>query len=665
MNDRLEVFWDTEKVGELKLAAGNAFAFGYEKSWVESAKALPISLRLPLQEGSFADAATRPFFINLLPEADLRAMIAKSLGVSEKNDFGLLEELGGDCAGALSLLPPGSSPAKDGHYEPLSPEELDKMIEAIPQRPIMTGKDGLRLSLAGAQQKLPVHIDGGKLYLPRGTAASTQILKPAITRYEDTVVNEALCMSLAKESGLPVPDTVIHGEKHPALLVQRYDRTRVGGKITRLHQEDFCQALGYSYERKYESEGGPPLAECFRLIDENCAHPIIDKRNLLRWVVFNYLIGNCDGHAKNLSILITSDGVRLAPFYDLMSTEIYPGLDDSLAMKVGGENRPKWILRRHWERLAKEAGVATKAVTGICEDLAATLPQAVTKLADPFVAKHGGENVVKKIVAHVKLRCKELTESLEGPVTPPSAPPEYGPERYLPEIKAADDYLYPSIGSMLIHFGGWELEAHPISYQAERLPDPRDVKRRVKESEVSLRGWNLPHTDKKNASFFLQGFQSITVWERYIEGYRAYQSGLIKWKRIFFEDIEGHRDDEKRRVLSYVNLIWETTEIFLFLKQFFSNLPPHEKVRIKFTLNGTLNRALVSLDPGIDIRDGQIIREPDLVFVDEFANEKLQNSWESLAHARIMRVLLMAGAEDISKSAVANWQKKLISGKLS
>lgn len=663
MNDRLQVFWDDEKIGELKLAGGKSFAFEYETSWIQSAKALPISLRLPLQKGNFTDDAARPFFTNLLPEADLRNMIAKALGVSEKNDFGLLEELGGDCAGALSLLPPGTSPAEDGRYDPLSPEELDAMIEAIPERPLMAGKDGLRLSLAGAQQKLPVYIDGGKLHLPRGTAASSHILKPAITRYESTVVNEALCMSLAKECGLPVPETAIHGAKNPTLLVQRYDRMRVGGKILRLHQEDFCQALGYSYERKYESEGGPPLAECFRLIDENCAQPIIDKRNLLRWVVYNYLIGNCDGHAKNLSILITDDGVRLAPFYDMMSTEIYPGLADTLAMKVGGENRPAWILRRHWERLAKEAGVATKAVTGICEDLAATLPKAAIKHAKQFAAKHGGDNVVKKIVSHIDKRCEELTQSLEGRVAPPSDHPEYGPERYAPEIKAADDYLYPSVGSMLVHFGAWELEAHPLSYQAERLPDPRDVKRRIRESEVSLRGWNLPHTDKEKASFFLQGFQSITVWRRYIEGYRAYQSGLIKWKRVFFEDIEGHRDEQKRRVISYVNLIWETTEIFLFLKQFFSNLPAHEKVRIKFSLNGTLNRALVSLDPGIDIRDGQVIREPDLVFVDEFANEKLQNSWESLAHERIMRVLLMAGAEDIPKSAVSNWQRKLISGK--
>lgn len=663
MNDRLQVFWDEEKVGELKLAGGKSFNFEYETSWIESASALPISLRLPLQKGSFTDGAARPFFTNLLPEADLKDMIAKALGVSEKNDFGLLEELGGDCAGALSLLPPGASPAKEGRYDVLSPEDLDAMIEAIPQRPLMTGKDGLRLSLAGAQQKLPIHIDGGKLFLPRGTAASSQILKPAITRYEGTVINEALCMSLAKECGLPVPETSIHGEKYPALLVQRYDRTRVGGKIMRFHQEDFCQALGYSYERKYEKEGGPPLAECFRLIDENCAHPIIDKRNLLRWVVFNYLIGNCDGHAKNLSILITSDGVRLAPFYDLMSTEIYPGLDGTLAMKVGGENRPKWILRRHWERLATDAGVATKAVTGICEDLAATLPQAVTKLTGKFKAKPGAENVIKKIETHINSRCKELVQSLEAPVTPLADSPGYGPERYLPEIKAADDYLYPSIGSMLIHFGAWELEAHPLSYQPERLPDPRDVKRRVRESEVSLRGWNLPHTDKEKSSYFLQGFQSVTVWDRYIEGYRAYQSGLIKWKRVFFEDIKGHRDDEKRRVIDYVNLIWETTEIFLFLKQFFSDLPPQEKVRIKFALNGTLNRALVSLDPGIDIRDGYVIREPDLVFVDEFANEKLQNSWESLANERIMRVLLMAGAEYVSKSVVSNWQKKLISRK--
>lgn len=392
MADTLNVFWNARLVGRLWLDDKREFSFQYDDAWLSNPDSSPLSLRLPLRPEPFDPDTTRFFFANLLPEADVRAHIARKLGVSEKNDFKLLEELGGDCAGAISLLPEGRSPSAGGGYDPLSYDELDKLIDEMERRPLLTARDGLRLSLAGAQEKLPVYLKDGKLFLPRGANPSSHILKPEIARFEATVENEAFVMMLAAECGLPTPKVAIHDGRYRVLLVERYDRAPGAKAIpTRIHQEDFCQALGYGYDQKYETEGGPKLKQCFSILDEHSAEPITDKRSLLRWTVFNCLVGNCDAHAKNLSLLFAGGSVRLAPFYDLLSTRAYPQLSKKLAMRLGGQVRPEWLQKSHWERLADEAGVAPRAVFSICEELSEALPERSQRLADRFIADYGNE----------------------------------------------------------------------------------------------------------------------------------------------------------------------------------------------------------------------------------------------------------------------------------
>ena len=413
MSKILNVYWGTALAGRLWLDEKRNFVFQYDEAWISKAETHALSLRLPLRKDVFPDNISKPFFSNLLPEARIRELIAKGLGVSDKNDFKLLEELGGECAGAISLLPEGNMPETAGSYQPLSSEELDKMIEEMPRRPLLTAKEGMRLSLAGAQNKLPVYVKDGEIYLPRGSFSSSHILKPKIPEFKDTAENEAFCMMLAAKIGFPVPEITMRIGKHPACLVKRYDR-RPGeqGLPARLHQEDFCQALGYGYDQKYESEGGPALKNCFALLTEFSTDPIIEKRNLLRWVVFNYLIGNCDAHAKNLSILFTGAQVRLAPFYDLMSTMIYPGLSDKLAMKIGGENRPDWVMKRHWERLAGDADVGVKAVLGICAEMGEKLPGSAESLAKTFTQRYNAAESINKIQKHVSKMSDKLISSL-------------------------------------------------------------------------------------------------------------------------------------------------------------------------------------------------------------------------------------------------------------
>ncbi len=138
------------------------------------------------------------------------------------------------------------------------------------------------------------------------------------------------------------------------MLIKRYDRILNNNVLNRLHQEDFCQAMGLSHELKYQADGGPGLEACFNLVRAYSANPIKDFQQLMQWVFFNFLIGNMDAHAKNISFIYQGKQIRLAPFYDMMCTNIYEDLLQKFAMKIGGENRPEWIMKRHWKKFAEE-----------------------------------------------------------------------------------------------------------------------------------------------------------------------------------------------------------------------------------------------------------------------------------------------------------------------
>lgn len=353
-------------VGRLWLDDRKRFCFRYEQEWLKSSK-IPLSVSLPLRAEPYQDDESHPFFANLLPESRIREVIARNLGVSPRNDFGLLERIGGDCAGAVSLLPENAGLEQEpGTYRSVSADELNAIIRDLPRRPLLAGEAGIRLSLAGAQNKLPVFYNGERFHLGYGTAPSNYIIKPAIQNLDGTVENEAFCMALARAVGLDVPVSFIH--EHDAIrvfVVKRYDRASAPDGIGRLHQEDFCQALRISPEYKYETEGGPSLEDCFSLVRRVSVRAGKDVLALLDWVLFNYLIGNSDAHGKNVSLLLLPEGPRLAPFYDLLSTRIYAhfGVAEGMAMRIGGENNPRAIRREHWEKMADEVGIKAGLVT--------------------------------------------------------------------------------------------------------------------------------------------------------------------------------------------------------------------------------------------------------------------------------------------------------------
>lgn len=417
----LNVTWDSVLVGHLAPEPGLGMSFRYAPSWLSSPQARAISLSLPLQVEPFAGAVAGAWFANLLPEGEVRAHVARKLGVSERNEFALLSGIGGDCAGALRLLP-GSVPAREeGGLAPLPWAELEAKIAGTPRPSLLAlvlQDRELRLSLAGAQDKLPVHFSGGVLSLPRGAAASTHLLKIAGGDFPDLVQNELFCLTLAREVGLAVPPAHMAATATPILVVGRYDRrVTADGAVHRLHQEDFCQALGLPPELKYENEGGPSLSRLFAVVARGSRAPLPDKRDLLGWVLFNVLIGNADAHAKNLSLLYDAadDSLpRLAPFYDLVCTAVYDQLSDRHAQKIGGEYRWRQVGRRHWDRLAAEIEVNPKYLRTVGLELCRRVEARAGTLAREIGREHAGSATLEQIARVVERRVGRLRADLAG-----------------------------------------------------------------------------------------------------------------------------------------------------------------------------------------------------------------------------------------------------------
>ena len=430
MTHRLVVWLGDRRVGTLAdtriphRPGGGGLVFTYDPDWLDDPAAVPLSTSLPLGPDPFPEAASRAFFANVLPEGRVRAVLARLLGTSEGNDFALLEAIGGECAGAVRLVPEDAvGTARRGDYRTLDDAALDEILAGLGRHPFLAGRDEVRLSLAGAQDKLPLYRDGDRWCLPVGDAPSSHILKPPIPDYPGTVVNEALCMGLATVAGLPAPRVSLRAGRVPCFVVERFDRVRTpDGRLERLHQEDFCQALGFEPERKYEHEGGPRLQDCFRLVADRSVRPAADRLALLDWTGFVLLTGNADAHAKNLALLHRPDGAVLAPFYDLLSTAPYPDLSDRLAMGVGGERRPRWIAARHWSRLGDEVGFRPRLVARRLRDLAERLPDLAAGARDRFEATHGWvlspdeRRVLDAVLGTVRARARLLPGRLpDGP----------------------------------------------------------------------------------------------------------------------------------------------------------------------------------------------------------------------------------------------------------
>jgi serine/threonine-protein kinase HipA len=405
-------------VGRLHAAADGRMAFSYDEAWVRAGDAFAVSLSLPLATGEIGGTHAHAFFANLLPEGGARVAVCRRLGISVDNDFALLAAIGRDCAGALSIVDPSlPAPAPgDYEYEELSDRALQALVKEGHAGALLFGAGRTRLSLAGAQDKLPVAVLDGRIHLPLRGAPSTHILKLPSANYKHVTANEAYVSGLAARTGLDTVSTeLLHRTTPPVLLVERYDRRRTDQPwpAVRLHQEDLCQALGLPPTRKYEQEGGPGLAALIELVRGNVREPLRDVRRLIEWQAYNVVAGNSDGHAKNLSLVMDEARPRLAPFYDLLSTRAWPELDRELALAVGGERDPDRLTRARWVELALALQIRAPVMLGLARDVAVRCLEAIEGWTRAFRAEHGNLGLLQTLPRQITKRAQRMLRELK------------------------------------------------------------------------------------------------------------------------------------------------------------------------------------------------------------------------------------------------------------
>jgi len=337
-----------------------------------------LSLALPVSAEQFGSGVVRPFLDGLLPEGEPRRAIAEDLRLRADDTFGLVRALGRDCAGAIVIQPADKAappPSMTTTAEPLSDDELAELIANLRTVPLGAG-DRVRISLAGVQEKLLLtRLPDGRWGRPVDGTPSTHILKPEIRGFPHTVENEAFCMRLARNLGLPVADieTIRVGER-ALIVVSRYDRlVDADGHVERVHQEDLCQATRTPPQKKYQADGGPSLRSLATILS---ATDPASLGTLLRAVVLHVLVGNGDAHAKNYSLLHEPSGaLRLAPLYDVMSTLFYR--DDRLAMYVDDVRRTDRVTVGRIVKEASSWGMARTTASETLNELLERVPAAV------------------------------------------------------------------------------------------------------------------------------------------------------------------------------------------------------------------------------------------------------------------------------------------------
>ncbi|MGH7013402.1 MAG: type II toxin-antitoxin system HipA family toxin [Stellaceae bacterium] len=424
MADTLDVYLSTELVGTLESDVDGRMTFRY----AAADPSLALSLSLPPRTEPYDDTACRPFFAGLLLEgaALQRAADTKRLQVYET--FKLLRVFGAECAGVVRLLAPGDTPQIKQNYELLEGERLANEIRAIDQAPNFARDGRVRLSIAGVQAKTAVKVAAEGIFKPLDGSPSTHILKIGSDKYPDLPKNEAFCLQLAARDGIPTSETELRMiDGLPVLLVRRYDRTIDGDVIAERHQEDFCQALGYPPAAKYEVDEdtgdkiGPGFAECAALIRKT-RRPAVEIQTFVRRILFNYLVGNADAHAKNLSLLYDGHAElpSLAPLYDVVCTRLYPAVADHFAMRHGGILDPAKMSKSAWEQLADDLGVRFSLIERSARNLGRMiLPEARALMATAPFTQHPP---YARILTAIGDRLRHLSDDL-GLGIPTDTPP--------------------------------------------------------------------------------------------------------------------------------------------------------------------------------------------------------------------------------------------------
>lgn len=387
-----------EPIGILEQTLEGKKIFTYNHTAV-----MPISVSMPIREKSYGEQQCEAFFGGLLPESEIaKQMIGKKYGISPNNSFALLKAIGYDCAGAISchaidepIIPQFSVPLTG---KIITEDELYEHIIELPKKPLFMDVEGLKLSLAGVQDKAAICLIENQIAFPKNSCPTTHILKPASPHFEGLIENEYFIMKIAKRIGFTVPEVQLRKIKDITfLLIERYDRQKKNNHIARIHQEDFCQALGVPSFKKYQNEGGPSLQNCFGILN-NTIQPAIDRNRLASAVIFNYLICNMDAHGKNFSLLHEGSHIRLAPFYDIVCTRVYQNLTAKMTMKIGSKYDADQVMSRHWKKFCEEVNYRYLALVGLIETLGDQIKHAAVQEKEELQANEMYNPIVDKII---------------------------------------------------------------------------------------------------------------------------------------------------------------------------------------------------------------------------------------------------------------------------
>ena len=425
MSNELIAMVDGREMGRVRRDKNGKLSFTYAEKWRGAEEAYPLSLSMPLALGEHGNAKIEPFLWGLLPDNErVLDQWARRFQVSARNVFGLISNVGEDCAGAVQFVRPERLETVL-HSTPADVVWLDEAAIAQRLRSLRADHAAWRLprdtgqfSLAGAQPKTALLYLDGRWGLPSGRVPTTHILKPPTGEFDGHAENEHFCLELARSLGLTVPNSkVMRFEDEIAIVVERYDRVPMRGVLRRVHQEDMCQVLALPPTQKYESEGGPGVRQILDFLRTYSSNPQEDVAAFLDAIAMNWLIAGTDAHAKNYAILIGAGGrTRLAPVYDLASVLPYRDFDPQrlrLAMKLGGEYRLRNIGRRQWQKLAQEARLNAETVITKTRELATALPERVEEVSKRLSQKGLKHPILARLTKELIARGAQCGKLLE------------------------------------------------------------------------------------------------------------------------------------------------------------------------------------------------------------------------------------------------------------
>lgn len=363
--------------------------FTYHEAYVAQEAPTPLSLSMPISSTGWTQAQVLPWLDGLLPDSrDVRQRWADRFGVSPTNPFALLGNVGLECPGAVQIC--ADTDVDDvidatGGLLEVTEDDVAERLATLSGDAASWSVPGERWSLGGAQSKFALSRHGERWYEATGSAATTHIIKPGVAGFAEQALNEHLCMSAARLLGIPAAETsYVEFAGRPAIAVKRYDRVRVQGVVRRIHQEDMCQALSVPARKKYETDGGPGTAVISDMLRVRADEP--SHWRFIEAVAFNYLIGASDAHAKNYSVLLSGNQVRLAPLYDVASSLPYDPQEENsdlrkTAMAIAGQRNFGMVDAPRWHKFAVRSGVDPEQLRDRVLDLSGRIPDAISTLA--------------------------------------------------------------------------------------------------------------------------------------------------------------------------------------------------------------------------------------------------------------------------------------------